>query len=144
MFLGGRLKNIMTVTATLWKNTSKLDLKPFIDKAKSVSDRYKTQMKAFSQTDEYKKQKMLQKRQGRLKQRIKHPTSKELLLQTAFDFFSKDHGGTLEEIKALWDDTDDMIKDEYISKCKINVPVQTTRSRREIKLPSRFSDSLKI
>ena len=92
----------MTVTATLWKNTSKLDLKPFIDKAKSVSDRYKTQMKAFSQTDEYKRQKMLQKRQGRLKQRIKHPTSKELLLQTTFDLFSKDHGGTLEEIKALW------------------------------------------
>ena len=52
----------MTVTATFCKNTSKLDRKPFIDKAKSVSDRYKTQMKAFSQTDEYKRQKKLQKK----------------------------------------------------------------------------------
>ena len=48
-------------------------------------------MKAFSQTDEYKRQKMLQKKQGRLKQRIKHLTSKELLLQTVFDLLSKDH-----------------------------------------------------
>ena len=95
------MKKIMTVTATLWKNTSELDRKPFIDKAKLDSDRYKTQMKTFSQTDEYKKQKILQKRQGRLKKSVKYQTSKEFLLQTAFDLFSKDHGGTLDEIKAL-------------------------------------------
>ena len=49
------MKKIMTVIAAQWKDTSYEDRKPFIDKAKSDSDRYKSQMEVFSQTDEYKK-----------------------------------------------------------------------------------------
>ena len=40
-------------------------------------------------------------------------------VQAAFDLFAKDHGGTLEQIKALWDEeTDDIIRDEYIAKAQ--------------------------
>ena len=40
-------------------------------------------------------------------------------VQAAFDLFAKDHGGTLEQIKALWDEeTDDIIRNEYIAKAQ--------------------------
>lgn len=145
------MKKIMILVASLWKNTSEEGREFFIDKAKCDSDRYKTEMKAFSQTEIYKKHKKLQKKHRRLKQRIKGQTSKEISLQAAFDLFAKDHGGTLEQIKALWDEeTDDIIRNEYIAKaqtlCKEKIenqtslgPVLSTRSKRQIKLPSKLS-----
>ena len=75
------MKKIMVLIASLWKNTSEEGREYFIDKAKCDSDRYKTEMKAFSQTEIYKKHKKLQKKHRRLKQRIKGQTSKEISLQ---------------------------------------------------------------
>ena len=75
------MKKIMILVASLWKNTSEEGREFFIDKAKCDSDRYKTEMKAFSQTEIYKKHKKLQKKHRRLKQRIKGQTSKEISLQ---------------------------------------------------------------
>ena len=143
------MKKIMIAIAALWKNTSEQDRQPFLEKAKIDSDRYKDQMKSFVQTEEYQKSRKLQKRHRRIKQDIKGSTSKELLLQGAFDLFAKDHGGTKEEIKSLWEDTSDVIKDEYIEKSKSiqtssKKVVISTRSRREIKVPSRLLDSSSI
>ena len=79
-----------------------------------------------------------------MKHNIRTKEVKESISKVAFELFAKEHGGTDEDKKQLWIETDESIKNEYHEKAKNNIKtIVTSRSSRKIKLPARYGNSVK-
>lgn len=139
---GWPMKKIIKVLASNWSKTSEEERQPYKELAKEDSKRYAQQMSTFSQSDLFKKMRKIRNKQVKIKHQIRSQESKNALEKEAFEQFALDHGGTEEEKKLLWNETDDMTKKEYFDKAtKLTKVLVTTRSKRQVKLPSRLTDS---
>ena len=140
------MKRIMTAIASDWAKLPDIEKSPYLKMAEKDSERYKEDMKTFSQTETFKKLERSRKRNNMFRQRIRKKEKKDSMEKEAFELFCQDHGGSLEEIRELWSLTVDSTKEEYRNKAfeKAKRTVTTSRSKRQIKVPSRFEDSFGI
>lgn len=139
---GWPMKKIVKVLAANWSKTSDEERQPFKEMAKEDSQRYAQQMTTFSKSNLFKKMKKIRQKQVKIKHQIRSQETKDTLAKEAFEMFALEHGGTLDEKKALWNETDDNTKNEYFEKASQSAQVLvTTRSKRQVKLPSKLSES---
>ena len=138
------MKKIITNIALQWSKTSDEEKVPYIKMARDDSERYKIQMGEFSQTETFKKLERARKRKHKFRQRVRQKEQKDTMEKDAFELFCQDHGGTKEEIQELWNVTDESMKEEYKTKAIENSKtiITSSRSRRKIKIPSKFDNSV--
>ncbi len=139
------MKKIVKSLALSWANMDDKERDPFKVLAQQDSERYKAEMGSYVQSDSYKKSEKMRKKRVRMKHQIRAKECKDNLEKWAFELFTRDHGGTDEQLKELWNETDDLIKNEYFEQAsKQPQTIVTTRSRRQVKLPSRLSESFNL
>ena len=138
------MKKIITNIASQWSKTSDEEKVPYVKMAQEDSERYKIQMQEFSQTDTFKKLERARKRKHKFNQRVRQKEQKDTMEKDAFELFCQDHGGTKEEIEELWNVTDESMKEDYRIKAFENsrTIITSSRSKRKIKIPSRFDNSV--
>jgi len=137
------MKRIITSVANLWSKTNQESRAPFVELAEKDTIRYKNQMAEYGKGVSYKKNEKGRKRRTKIKHYIRSQEVKDHISKEAFELFANDHGGTEEEKRQLWNETDISMKSDYIEKAKnLTKTVVTSRSSRKIKLPSRFEDSM--
>lgn len=137
------MKRITSSVATLWSKTSPENRAPFIEMAENDSIRYKEQMTQYTKSGSFKKYESIRKRRTKMKHQIRTKEIKENISKVAFEIFANDHGGTEDEKRQLWNETDETIKNEYREKAQNRSKTTvTSRSSRKIKLPARFEDSV--
>ena len=145
-YFSWHMKRIIMAIASDWAKLTDEAKSPYLKMAQDDSERYKEAMKAFTQTDTFKKLERTRKRNHKFRQRLRQKEQKDTMEKESFELFCQDHGGSKAEIEALWNVTDESIKEEYRNKAFENAKtiVTSSRSKRQIKLPSRFEDSSMI
>ena len=134
-------KKIIQIISKMWLKASEEEKAEFVKLAEADSLRYNQQMSEYMKSDSYKKSVKVRKKKARITKDMRMVEKKGTREKEAFELFAKDHGGSLEDKKLLWSETDDNIKEEYFEKLNVS-KIVTTRSKRQVKLPSKLSDSV--
>ena len=75
-------------------------------------------MTLYTKSGSFKNYESIRKRRTKMKHQIRTKEIKENISKVAFEIFANDHGGTEDEKRQLWNETDETIKNEYREKAQ--------------------------